>query len=302
MPLRVEKMANEVTYRRLRGGADGEGVVAPLLLARLGEAGVQCMECSGGLNTCVAGMPAEPRPLASRPFTCPSPPPPLALQSLGGEVQRGGVAAPLVDVMFGRRAPRFASTQPAWQPLNTGLDASQRSAVTLAMAAQDVALIHGGWRVCLWCGMPARHVAAWVRGCRGSQPGTLPASRWRRQLRRLLLACRAWPGLDASGRCDVLLCAPLLRAGPPGTGKTTAVVELMCQEVARGKSVRGRVRLLLGWLLCPLPSLVPCHPWRRHLAPQPLRHAVPTGLAALRLSPAAECWPAPPPTWQWTTW
>ncbi|KAL4427329.1 hypothetical protein ABPG77_003238 [Micractinium sp. CCAP 211/92] len=108
VPLRLEKMANEVTYQRLRA----------------------------------------------------------ALTCLGGEGQRGP-AAPLVDVLFGRRSPRFDSTAPAWQPLNGGLDESQQRAVTLALAAQDVALIHG----------------------------------------------------------------------PPGTGKTTAVIELICQEVARGNRV-----------------------------------------------------------------
>jgi hypothetical protein len=68
----------------------------------------------------------------------------LALQSLVGEGQRG-LAAPLVDVLFGRRSPRCVSSPPAWQPLNPGLDESQQRAVSLALAAQDVALIHGGW-------------------------------------------------------------------------------------------------------------------------------------------------------------
>jgi hypothetical protein len=68
------------------------------------------------------------------------------LQGLGGEAQRSGPAAPLVDVLFGRRPPRFAAAPPAWRPLNPGLDESQRRAVTLALAAQDVALIHGGRR------------------------------------------------------------------------------------------------------------------------------------------------------------
>ncbi|PRW39069.1 DNA-binding SMUBP-2 isoform B [Chlorella sorokiniana] len=108
VPLRLEKMANQVTYQRLRA----------------------------------------------------------ALTSLGGEGQRG-LAAPLVDVLFGRRAPGFASTPPTWQPLNCGLDESQQRAVSLALAARDVALIHG----------------------------------------------------------------------PPGTGKTTAVIEVICQEVARGNRV-----------------------------------------------------------------
>ena len=62
---------------------------------------------------------------------------------------------------------RFASNPPFWKPFNPGLDASQVAAVSNALAAKDVALIHG----------------------------------------------------------------------PPGTGKTTAVVELILQEVARGNKV-----------------------------------------------------------------
>ncbi|KAI7837886.1 hypothetical protein COHA_008373 [Chlorella ohadii] len=108
VPLRLEKMANQVTYQRLRA----------------------------------------------------------ALASLGGEGQRG-LAGPLVDVLFGRRSPAFTPSPPAWQPLNGGLDESQQRAVSLALAARDVALIHG----------------------------------------------------------------------PPGTGKTTAVIEVICQEVARGNRV-----------------------------------------------------------------
>lgn len=109
VPLRLEKLANEVTYQRLRA----------------------------------------------------------ALQGLRGESGQAGVAAPLVDVLFGRRAPRFVPSPPPWKPLNPGLDDSQQAAVAKALAAQDLALVHG----------------------------------------------------------------------PPGTGKTTAVVEYVCQEVARGSRV-----------------------------------------------------------------
>eukprot|EP00798_Chlamydomonas_sp_ICE-L_P008550 gene8550-33983_t len=73
----------------------------------------------------------------------------------------------VVDVMFGKRDPRFVDSPPHWTPINSGLDESQRKAISLALSAKDVALIHG----------------------------------------------------------------------PPGTGKTTAVVELINQEVKRGNRV-----------------------------------------------------------------
>lgn len=73
----------------------------------------------------------------------------------------------LPEVLFGKAKPRFDSTPPTWKPMNKRLDASQVQAVNKALAAQDVALIHG----------------------------------------------------------------------PPGTGKTTAVVELILQEQSRGRKV-----------------------------------------------------------------
>ena len=88
----------------------------------------------------------------------------------GGNV---GVGARLVDVMFGNVPPRFhpATLNPNPNPnsswVNPGLDPSQIDAVAWALAAADVALIHG----------------------------------------------------------------------PPGTGKTTAVVEYVQQEIARGARV-----------------------------------------------------------------
>ncbi|GFR40163.1 hypothetical protein Agub_g720 [Astrephomene gubernaculifera] len=116
-PVRLDKLANEVTYQRLQGTLDA------LLRVRGGTA-------------------ATP----------------------DGRLLPGGT---LVDVVFGRREARFAAAARAWQPLNGGLDESQRAAVTLALSSQDVALVHG----------------------------------------------------------------------PPGTGKTTAVVEIILQEVARGSRV-----------------------------------------------------------------
>ena len=100
----------------------------------------------------------------------------------------------MVDVMFGRRSPHFASSPPPWQPLNAGLDASQRAAVGLALAAQDLALIHGGW------------------------VGVGASILYKGIIRLVLFE----------------FCA-CLGAGPPGTGKTTAVIEVILQEVARGK-------------------------------------------------------------------
>lgn len=150
------------------------------------------------------------------------------LQALGGEGQRG-LAAPLVDVLFGCRAPAFAPTPPAWQPLNSGLDESQQRAVSLALAAQDVALIHGGWvamgaRLCLLqdareCSMTGTSRAGLMGACGGLQFGG----------KRKLLSPSLRAPLPPSSP------SPLLHAGPPGTGKTTAVIEVICQEVARGK-------------------------------------------------------------------
>lgn len=111
IPLKLEKMANEVTHRRL---------VAAL----------------AGLEEVHLG-------------------------------KRETSATTLVDVLFGRHEPRYDPSPPSWRPVNAALDASQMKAVSLALAAQDIALIHG----------------------------------------------------------------------PPGTGKTTSVVEYIAQEVGRGHRV-----------------------------------------------------------------
>lgn len=89
------------------------------------------------------------------------------LETLGGAQSASSASSTLVDVLFGRALPRFAHNPPAWTPRNARLDASQQRAVSRALAAKDVALIHG----------------------------------------------------------------------PPGTGKTTAVVELIQQEAMRGNKV-----------------------------------------------------------------
>lgn len=95
------------------------------------------------------------------------------VEALGGAQSATSTSNTLVDVLFGCAMPRFAQKPPAWTPRNARLDASQRRAVARALAAKDIALIHG----------------------------------------------------------------------PPGTGKTTAVVELILQEAARG----NKVIMLLIW-------------------------------------------------------
>ena len=87
-----------------------------------------------------------------------------ALQNV--ERAERGRLAQLRDVFLGKRAFRFVEKEPA-EPQPGGLNASQMEAVRFALAAQDVAIIHG----------------------------------------------------------------------PPGTGKTTTVVELIRQAVARGEKV-----------------------------------------------------------------
>jgi len=65
------------------------------------------------------------------------------LAALGRAAAAGGPAAPLLGVLFGAAQPRFLDAPPAWTPRNAGLDASQRAAVGRALAAKDVALVHG---------------------------------------------------------------------------------------------------------------------------------------------------------------
>nr|ATB19672.1 putative DEAD-like helicase [Juniperus indica] len=107
-PLRLEKVANEVTYRRLKD----------------------------------------------------------TIITLSKGVQKGP-AADLVPVLFGEKAPTFSKKTISFSPFNTGLDHSQKAAVSKALGSGNIFLLHG----------------------------------------------------------------------PPGTGKTTAVVEIILQEVKRGSKV-----------------------------------------------------------------
>ena len=91
VPLRLDKLANEVTYKRLK-------------------------ETLGSLSKAAAGIDSASQPSGSR----------------------------LVDVCFGRREPSFVSSpSPQWTPLNHNLDESQKRAISLALSAKDIALIHG---------------------------------------------------------------------------------------------------------------------------------------------------------------
>ena len=87
------------------------------------------------------------------------------LKKAGDQGPQGGGRLP--QVLFGTAEPDFCQDLPSWQPFNKKLDPSQIKAIDKALAATDIALIHG----------------------------------------------------------------------PPGTGKSTAVVELILQELARGKKV-----------------------------------------------------------------
>ena len=53
------------------------------------------------------------------------------------------LAPTLLQVVFGRSSPLFASSPPAFTPFNQRLDHSQLAAVSKALAARHVALIHG---------------------------------------------------------------------------------------------------------------------------------------------------------------
>jgi hypothetical protein len=59
------------------------------------------------------------------------------------EQQQARPGLRLAGVAYGAQEPRFAAAAPAWKPVNTRLDDSQRRAVELALRAHDVALIHG---------------------------------------------------------------------------------------------------------------------------------------------------------------
>lgn len=127
VPLKIEKMANEVTHKRLMNTLHDLDAL---------------LTGGGGGGTSKSNT---------------------QRRHAGG----GEVALPLIDVLFGKREPHFDRNPTPWMQINPNLDESQIKAVSLALAAKDVALIHG----------------------------------------------------------------------PPGTGKTTTVIETIMQELRRGNRV-----------------------------------------------------------------
>jgi ATP-dependent RNA/DNA helicase IGHMBP2 len=118
VPLRLEKLANETTHKRmcetlacLRAAAAAGGGQAAAQAAAAAAAGGGGGGRHHGNNPHAAELPG----------------------------------AALADVCFGQREPRFlsATAAPRWKPVTAPLDGSQRRAVGLALRAQDVALIHG---------------------------------------------------------------------------------------------------------------------------------------------------------------
>ena len=107
-------------------------------------------------------------------------------------------------------------------PLNTGLDTSQRAAVSFALGAQDIALIHG--ELPQHTKLSARNMRQADRMCGQTHKSLTAPNVLQTSSAGLLLH-----GPPAEGVCTC--------AGPPGTGKTTAVVEAVLQEAARGNRV-----------------------------------------------------------------
>ena len=56
------------------------------------------------------------------------------LQSLGKAAAGDGAAAGLVEVLFGRRAPRFQPQPPPWKALNAGASAAGAAGEPLVVA------------------------------------------------------------------------------------------------------------------------------------------------------------------------
>jgi superfamily I DNA and/or RNA helicase len=63
-------------------------------------------------------------------------------QALDRAISATARLAELRDVLLGKDAPMFGQA-PTWTPLDAGLNQSQREAVSLALSARDVAIIHG---------------------------------------------------------------------------------------------------------------------------------------------------------------
>ena len=124
---------------------------------------------------------------------------------------------PLLDVAFGSRPPAIADAVPAWKRASDKqLDATQTAAVDLVLASRDIALIHGPPGVPLpW------YLLRRQRPCHSEIDAFWPV---------------AGSCMHASGSKHASHEVQRRRTHA-GTGKTTAVVEAVLQEVARGNSV-----------------------------------------------------------------
>lgn len=110
VPLKIEKLANEVTYARLKQAMAGVSA------ANYGK-----NDAFRSLRGGHGGF----------------------MKETSNNIASSGVASALIDVLFYKRQPMFHSKPVQWSPINQGLDPSQRQAVEKALSAVDVCLVHG---------------------------------------------------------------------------------------------------------------------------------------------------------------